>query len=540
MTRYIAICCWIVCCASAGAQGFGESPLPILVIDARAADIPDEPKVLTGMRLVYDGEGVRNRLDGPTRDYVGAVAIELRGSTSQTLFPKKGFKLELRGSDGADTSAALLGMPAEEDWVLHGPYSDKTLLRNAFTYTVARGLPGYAPRTRLVELVLGGEYWGLYHLTESVKRDGDRVDVAKLRAGDTAGDQLTGGYILKVDKATGDNAGGLIGFTLPPRRLRGQAATTLLLHYPKPRDIRPEQLDYIRAWMTDFEARLAGDDFEDPIRGYAPLIDEESFADFLFVNEIVRNVDAYRISTYLHKDRDSTDGRLRMGPVWDFNLALANADYGQADRAEGWAFDFDRIRPEDAFQAPFWYTRLWSSAGFRQNVARRWRTLRAEGAALSDDRLYGIFDSLAQVCGGEVATRNFARWPVLGEYTWPNAFVPDSHEAALAHARDYLTARLAWMDEQFRQELLPVDESPAGSGANVAPNPGFGAELRVMGLRRNDFPVEVEWYDGAGRRMGSSTVERRGDAFDAPAGADVLFYRGMGRGGWEGAGLWLR
>ena len=526
---------------AAAAQGFGESRLPILEIAIAAEDIPDEPKALSTMRLVYEEGRATNAVGGPTRDYVGAVAIEQRGSSSRDLFPKVGYKLELRGADGADTSAALLGMPEEEDWVLHGPYSDKTLLRNAFSYVTARELPGYAPRCRFVELVLGGEYWGVYLLVESVKRDGDRVDVAKLTPADASGDALTGGYILKVDKVTGEDFGLDPAFRLPPRKLRGQAETQLLYHYPKPRNITPEQRRYIRDWMREFEARLAGPDFEDETLGYAPLIDERSFIDYLFVNEVTKNVDAYRLSTYLYKERDSDGGRLHMGPVWDYNLALANADYGGGDVVENWAFDFDRYRPEDFFQAPFWYTRLWSSAGFRQNCARRWTALRTAGEALSDERLYGIYDSLAAKIGGEVAGRNFERWPVLGVYTWPNSFVPATHDLALAHAREYLRQRLAWLDAQFEAVTAAADTALTGGFARVFPNPGPGDAARLAGVPPSAYPVRVTWFDPLGRLMLETSVLRKGDPIRTPPAAGHYLFRVRGVDGADlGGGQWVR
>lgn len=521
--------CWLFALAwvaSAGAQGgagFSESALPILVLDLPAGDIPDEPKAVTRMRVIFNGPGVSNRPDGPTRDYVGPVGIELRGSSSLDLFPKNGFGLELRGGDGRDSTAALLGMPPGEDWVLHGPYSDKTLIRNAFAYDLARGLSGYAPRTRFVELVLGGEYWGVYLLTEAIRRGAERVDVARLTAADTTGEPLTGGYIVKADKGTANTFPGPVGFDLPPRGLRGAAVTTLQYHYPRPRNIARQQASYIVGWMEDFEAALAADEFEDVEVGYPRYIDEESFCDFLFVNEVVKNVDAYRISTYLHKKRDRKGGRLHMGPVWDFNLALANANYAEADDAEGWQFDFDLVSPDDGFQPPFWYARLWESERFRENAARRWQALRTGEAGLSDARLLGRFDSLATVIGGAVAARNFERWPVLGEYTWPNAFVPQTHTAALAHARAYLVDRLSWLDAQF-EAILAAPRLAAGAQPRLYPNPVVaGATLTIADAP--DAMTAFVWYDAAGRIVARERRRAAGRAeLIAPDAPGLYFY----------------
>ena len=131
--------------------------------------IVDEPKVPARMGLIDNGEGVRNNLSDPFNAYDGAIGIELRGSSSM-FFPKKSYTVETRDDQGKDRDVELLGLPEEEDWVLHGPYSDKSLMRNVLTYELARRLGSYASRTRFVEVVLNGGYVGVYVLMEKIKR----------------------------------------------------------------------------------------------------------------------------------------------------------------------------------------------------------------------------------------------------------------------------------------------------------------------------------------------------------------------------------
>ncbi len=521
---------------AAVAQRFTESTLPILLIDAARWEIPDEPKVLTRMRLIDNAPGVVNHTDDVPRGYNGYVGIERRGSTSQDLFPKVGYKLELRTRSGADTSAQLLGMPEESDWVLHGPYSDKTLIRNAFTYTLAARLGDYAPRTRMVEVKLGSDYVGVYALVESIKRDKNRVDISKLGPAEISGDELTGGYIVKADKYTSEDPANDPTFELPARGLGGQERTTLLYHYPKPGDIVPEQRAYIKSWLTEFEARLAGADYEDATKGYAPLIDERSFVDFLLINEITRNVDGYRLSTYAYKEKDSKGGRLHMGPVWDFNLAIANADYCEGSKPEGWMFNFEEYCPNDGFQPPFWYTRLWTSYQFRAATAVRWRTLRGSGGALSDAALYGLYDSLAAVVSGEPARRNFERWPVLGQYTWPNAYVPTSHADALAFAKTFLSQRVAWLDGQFAMISAVADVN--SDQLRLYPNPGQGGPVQMGGLPDEAYPARILWYDMTGRVVADQRLQANA-SIDAPENAGVYVFRVESAGGTTYAGKWV-
>ena len=158
---------------------------------------------------------------------------------------------------------------------------------------------------------------------EKIKRDNDRVDIAKLDFDDLAGDSLTGGYIIKVDKYTG--TGGTDWLSDFPDI--GGNHLYIQYHYPEASVMLPQQLDYIEHFMDSFEYALAGPNFTDTLIGYSKYIDVNSFIDLYIINELSKNIDGYRLSTYMYKDRDSNDGKLIMGPFWDYNLAFGNADY---------------------------------------------------------------------------------------------------------------------------------------------------------------------------------------------------------------------
>ncbi len=161
------------------AQTFTSSNLPIVIINTNGFAIADEPKITADMGIIHNGVGVRNNLIDPQNNYNGKIGIEVRGSSSQ-MFPKKQYSIELRDGLGAGVAASLLGMPVEEDWVLFAPYNDKSLMRDVLAYKLARDMGRYAPRTRYCEVVLNGDYLGIYILMEKVKRDKNRVDIANL------------------------------------------------------------------------------------------------------------------------------------------------------------------------------------------------------------------------------------------------------------------------------------------------------------------------------------------------------------------------
>ncbi|MEE1574554.1 MAG: CotH kinase family protein, partial [Candidatus Neomarinimicrobiota bacterium] len=319
--------------------------------------------------IIDNGTGI-NHINDPLNGYDGQISIEIRGSSSQ-MFPKKQYALETQDIDGENLNVSILGMPEENDWILHAPYSDKSLLRNFLAYELARDMGRYASRTRFCELVINGDYKGLYIFMEKIKRDNNRVDISKLEPDETSGDDLTGGYIIKVDKWDGENNDGWLSD--PP--LPENYGTWYQYHYPKPDEIVQEQQNYIIDYITDFENLIASESYNEPDSGYYNFVNLESFIDVSIINEISKNVDAYRLSAYMYKDKDSEDGRLTMGPIWDYNLAFGNADYFEGQDNTGWVLDIN-LPSEDPFWIPFWWYRIWDDETFRNAFNQRWQELR--------------------------------------------------------------------------------------------------------------------------------------------------------------------
>jgi len=433
---------------------FESSNLPIVIIDTHGQTIPDAYRIKADMKIIYNGPGQRNFVNDPPNNYNGKIAIELRGSSSQ-MFPKKQYALETQDADGENLNVELLGLPRENDWILNGPYSDKSLIRNVLIYRLARDLGHYASRTRFCELVLNGDYRGVYILMEKIKRDKHRVAISKLKPDEISGDDLTGGYIVKIDKKAGEEVDGWYSVFPPypqsPHRIYYQ------YHYPKPDKIVAEQKTYIQDFIFRFEKTMLGPDFQDAQQGYRPLVDLDSFVDYFILNEISRNVDGYRLSAYLYKDKDSDDPRLHAGPIWDFNLAFGNADYYEAFSPQGWQVYINHnaqfVSWDDPFQVPFWWEKFMTDSIFVKHVVRRWRDLR--GNLLSQERLFALIDSYADTLN-EAQQRNFERWPVLGKYVWPNYFIGHTYGEEIAYLKNWLAQRLQWMDEQLFDTQAPT------------------------------------------------------------------------------------
>jgi len=209
MWRYLVLGFGLLVSAKVESQVILDSTrLPLIIVETDGnRSIPDEPKIDASMRVIDNGSGNYNKPDDPANDYDGRIGIELRGSSSQFLFDKKNYGIETRTAANQDTSVSLLGLPVEEDWVFHGPFSDKTLMRNMLAFKLAESFDTYASKFKPFELILNGDYKGVYILMERVKRDNDRIDIARLEEDENSGDALTGGYIIKVDKFDGNNSG---------------------------------------------------------------------------------------------------------------------------------------------------------------------------------------------------------------------------------------------------------------------------------------------------------------------------------------------
>ncbi len=419
--------------------------LPLVMLNTNGQEILDEPRIIAEMGIIDNGEGKNNYITDSFNVFYGRISIEIRGSTSQS-FPKKQYALETQDNMGENLNVSLLGMPEENDWILYAPYADKTLIRNALAYHLFGMTGHYSPRTRFCEVFLNGNYQGVYLLIEKIKRDRNRVDISNIGVDDNMGDELSGGYIIKLDKGTGDHCDGWMSLLDGAYRY----------HYPDCDEITPQQEDYIRGFVYDMEQTFNMEEYTDPDMGYRKYIDIPSYIDYIIINEMAKNVDAYFLSTFFYKDRNSIDDKLKIGPVWDFNIAFGNVDY-----REGYTHT-DLV----AYSYTMW-TKLLNDTLFFNELTLRWQELREHD--FNDDHLLGIIDSLVMKVY-YAQQRNFERWNILGRNVWPNYYVGDTYIEETEYLKDWLMQRVYWLDayfldvhEEYIESVLLEDE--------IFPNP---------------------------------------------------------------------
>ena len=407
---------------------FTDSNLPIVIINTdinpdtgQPTEIPDEPKVWADMKIIFHPDGTRNYMtdvdNADFLDYNARIKIELRGSTSQSL-PKKQYGWTTYDTDGNKQNVSILGMPSENDWILNGLAFDATLMRDYLVYNLSRQMGQYASRTQYCEVVINGDYRGLYVLQEKLKDDSKRINVEDISEDDISGVNLTGGYITKADKTTGGDPVAWV--------MQSDAQNTDFIHtLPKPEDVTVEQDTYIHSQFTALETAANNSD-SDLITGYPSVIDVPTFVDFMILNELSSNVDAYQISTYFHKDRG---GKLRAGPVWDFNLSFGHDEFGDRSHTDIWQFD------NGDNEGPRFWKQLFANTEFKCYLSKRWNSLTTTGNVLNYDNLSDYIDETVELIS-EAAAREQQRWGTV-----PN------HAAEITALKAFIAERIDWMTD---------------------------------------------------------------------------------------------
>ncbi len=472
---------------------FSSSNLPIVVLNTNNQNIVDSPNILAQMGIIDNGPGIRNHVTDSLNTYNNKILIQLRGSSSQS-FPQKSYGLTTLDINGTVHDTIIMGMPAQSDWILYAPYDDKTCMRDVLTYDIANQTGHYASRTRFCELMLNGQYQGIYVMMEKIKRDSNRVSVSKLTPLDITGDELTGGYIIKIDRDDGPGS-----YWTSPFYSNTGVPINFVYVYPKYTLMAPIQKTYIQSFVDSFELALNGPNFTDPVNGYRKYIGVGSFIDYFLLNEVSKNVDGYRLSTFFHKEKLSKGGKLKAGPAWDYNLAWWNANYCGGDSDTGWVYQQNNIC-SGGWQSTFWWERFLDDQSYTYQLKCRWIELRQ--SVLSITRINNYVDSIALFLD-EAQQRHFTVWPIIGVYTWPNPSpIPTSYADEITAMKNWIFNRITWMDAHLpgNCNTLVNENSIASENVNVYPNP-FSSGFHLNFYLPHNTYLKIEVTDVLGKTI---------------------------------------
>ena len=450
------------------------SQLPLLVIDTHGAgplakDGLEHPALLyTWNRPAGGGTALT-----AAPSAASSLAINVRG-TSSAEFPKKGYALRLVDNDGKSNPLPLYGLPSFDNWVLSGPWSfDRTFLHNVLVYDLSNRLGRWAPRTQPVEVFFnanGGDldysdYAGVYILTDALRVDPKRIDIAAIDSKDLSGSAITGGYVLKVDVWSYPDE-----FSFRTRRNFPADPFGIVVTTPKAADLPPAQRDYIQGYVQSFEDALYADAATGwRQRTHLDYIDRSAWVDHHILNVLAMNVDAFERSAYLTKDRR---GPLVAGPVWDYDRSLGGGDDRTAIpniwNAGGGAIDLWTFG---------WWGVLAHDPEFMQAWIERWQKLRKN--EFSNANLSARVDGLAAQIGALAGARDAARWPDNA-----SRFI-GGWQGEIDNLKSWLAQRCAWIDSQFTAE--PALTNSSGT-ITLAPAPGTqvaytldGSDPRLFG-----------------------------------------------------------
>ncbi|HPI53093.1 MAG TPA: CotH kinase family protein [Chitinophagaceae bacterium] len=413
--------------------------IPILKINTPIGYIPNDPKTPGTIRVFDNGWNQLNSFSDPTPSYQFQVGIETQGYTSAGG-DKPNYDFEIQNVAGLDTSISIFGLPAESDFILKSCYTDDYMMKDPLTFAMSNRMGFYAPRTRYVEIVVNNQYAGLYILMEKVKRDSNRVAIAKLTPNDTSGNEVTGGYIFEINPNgapaswysqyqgyQGPNLGGFIEF---------KTVT------PKPYSIHPNQLNYLHNFVDTFEQTLMSANYQDPVNGWRHYADENSAIDFMIVSEFSTNYDTYGRSSYMYKDKITDGNKIHFAPPWD------------SDRGYCCVNDWVHIVTHGYWEFPFWWSRFRSDSMFAKHLNCRYTSYRRHAIP---DSVFTQFIDTTTLYMQNGLQRNVARWQ---NYWLPSQYLKYN-----------VLDRLAWMDQQLSGNTyfppLPMAQTQVCTGNPV-------------------------------------------------------------------------
>ena len=332
--------------------------------------------------------------------------IEIRGRGNSTWgFPKRPF--QIRFPDKVE----VLGLPKDKKWILLANYTDKSMLRNELGFSFGElSQLEWTPENRFVDLYFNDDFHGTYQIIQKVEESKNRVDIGE------------DGYLLEIDQLSG----------LEPDDV--YVRTDKNLYNIKEPELQngSEAYEYIQNYLNQMEEAIWSEDFLDPELGYQKYLDIDSMVDWYLINEISRNTDSkFFTSVFLHKKRGE---KIKMGPLWDFDLAFGNVDYNDNHMTGGFF-----LKNEG------WMVRLFEDPVFVEKVKERFLhfyTHKEELKNLVQQRAITLQDS---------QTRNYEKWETLGRYVWPNYVYFDTYEEEVDYLMDWVDDRFEWLNGAFEE-----------------------------------------------------------------------------------------
>ena len=372
--------------------------LPIIYINTlNGVEISSKEEYVPGNASIFGGT---NYDDGS-----GEMKIRGRGHSTWRIHPKKPYQLKF------ENKTEVLGMPKDKKWIFLAEHSDKTLLRNSLAFEMGNiSNLDWTPQSVFTEVFINDEYNGTYNVCQKVEESSNRVDIGEE------------GYLLEIDT---------------PDQLDREDiylySTKFIIQVKEP-EIAFESAEFyeIKNHIIGFESVLYSTFFKNPETGYRKYIDVNSFVDWYLINEIAKNQDSRSYSSMYFSYVPGE--KIKMGPLWDFDLGFGNVDYSECEYPTGfWVKDHE------------WIKRLFEDPYFVNKVKERFEYFYNNKSYLID-----FIDEKAEYLS-LAQEENDKRWDVFGNYIWPNPVVYDTHQEEVNHLKQWLVTRMGWLNNEFKE-----------------------------------------------------------------------------------------
>ncbi len=333
------------------------------------------------------------------------MKIRGRGNSTWGIHPKKPYQLKF------DNKTEVLGMPKDKKWIFLAEFSDKTLIRNKIAFEMGYlSRLDWTPQSVFTEVVINGSYTGTYKISQKVEESDNRV---------LLGDS---GYLLEIDQ---------LG-RLDPDDVYFRTKKFLINIKEPDTEYNSNEFNYVNELINEFEDVLMGEQFADPYLGYAKYIDIDSFVDWYLISEITKNQDSKSFSSIFLNVIPGE--KIKMGPLWDFDLAFGNVDYSECEYPTGfWV------------KRHAWFDRLFDDEVFVEKVKERFLYFKEnQGFIIQKMDYYANQLKWAQI-------ENDDKWNLFGNYVWPNPVVYSSHQAEVDHLKSWYIERMNWLDAAYKE-----------------------------------------------------------------------------------------
>ena len=409
--------------------------LPIVFINTDGEQVERNEYITARMKIIdnFDGENYGDTLAHPHQevDFEGYVALKYRGMSSYGCSPKKSYAIRALDkplSDGGKKKKSkLLSMRKGKKWALKAVHIDKSMIRDALSFELARPWMEFVPQQRFCEVIIDGIYRGIYALSEQIT-----ADRLKIEKPGESGDALTGGYLLQIDRREKEGA-----------YLSKYWDVGYRYEYPDSEKISSSQREYVNHLIDEIESSM----LVKPELKFADYIDIYSMIDCQLVVEFSCNTDSYNQSTFFYKTVDSNDSRIKFC-VWDFDLAYGNGSKTNFIKPNIWVYNsYDSRR--------FWWTEAMENVEYSEMVRQRWRQYRQTN--FSNEHIEQIIDSLTNVLTvGGAERRNSDAWIIWHGTDWrgPNKicaekYLSTSYDEEIEFVKEWIKRRLYFMDGEL-------------------------------------------------------------------------------------------